>query len=274
MTWLCALTLLCLTGLANSLQTRAQSPATKSRVDAASIDQTTLALLERALANSGGEAWNMVGAATTDVTVPLHDGSQSQIHWADDWSGSSVISRREVIGGSHGRNLMITSARIQSHWRDNGTSTQYPGDSDPVILAVGYPAAALFRSLQDQRCKFFTSQHPQGRWPAPPLTKDENEIPVYQQCLDPGAPDGYVDIAWIIDKSTATLRGAWLPIRGMVTNRVLYEQVQFVSFQTVGDLLVPRRVLITRPTGRTDTLVLDSPHFSPQLPPSTFDPKK
>ena len=57
-------------------------------------------------------------------------------------------------------------------------------------------------------------------------------------------------------------------------NSVIYEQVGFTKFQTAGDLLVPSNIAITRPNGRVDSLIVDSPTFTSHLPLSQFDPKK
>lgn len=257
------------------------STGTNSGVSGASrsLPQTSepdaIALMQRILSTMGGAgAWRTVGAATADVTLSLPNGKHRRVHWADDWSGPSTLSRREAAGSPSGSSKVITSGHFQSHLQSNGTQKQYPRDPDLVILAVGYPGAAIHRSLQSPNCTFSVQNIPLGRWPRPPLTGNQDETIVYEQCIEPLFPDGRCDIAWIVSADTAQLRGVWLPVRGMLDNSITYEQVRYDKFQTVGRLSAPSNITITRPTGRVDRLIVDSHAFSSQLPPSVFDPTK
>jgi hypothetical protein len=197
-----------------------------------------------------------------------------RVHWADDWSGSSSLSRREAVGSPSGPHTVIMSGRFQSHYQANGTQKQYPKDPDLAILAVGYPGAAILRSLQRPGCTISSKNIPLGRWPRPPLTESHDEAVVYEQCIEPLSPDGRCDIVWIVSADTAALRGVWLPVRGMLNNSITYEFVHYDKFQTVGSLSVPNRITITRPNGQIDSIVVDSPKFTTYLPPSVFDPGK
>jgi hypothetical protein len=238
-------------------------------------DPDAIALMQRVLNTMGGaDAWRSVGAATATVTWTMPGGTEKQIHWADDWSGPSTLSRREAVGAPSGSSKVITSGHFQSHIKANGTQKQYPSDPDLVILAVGYPGAAIHRSLQRPNCTFATQNKPLGRWPRPPLTGNQDETIVYEQCIEPFFPDGRCDIAWIVSADAAQLLGAWLPVRGMLDNTITYELVRYDRFQAVGRLSAPSNITITRPTGRVDRLTVDSHAFSSQLPTSVFDSTK
>ena len=241
----------------------------------AAVDPAAVTLMQQVLSSLGGaRAWQAVGAATSNVTVPLPDGTQRKIRWADDWSGSSVLSRRDAVDSMQGSNTVITSGQSQIHSQSSGTQKHYPRDPDLVLLAVGYPGAAILRSLQHPNCTFSSKLTLTGRWPRAQLTQNQDETVVYEQCIEPQYPDGRCDIAWIVSADTATLRGVWLPVRGMLDNSVIYEQVRFTKFHPAGDLLVPSNIAITRPNGRVDTLTVDSPTFTSHLPLSQFVPKK
>jgi len=131
----------------------------------AAVDPAAVTLMQQVLSSLGGaRAWQAVGAATSNVTVPLPDGTQRKIRWTDDWSGSSVLSRRDAIDSMQGSNTVITSGQSQIHSQSSGTQKHYPRDPDLVLLAVGYPGAAIARSLQRQDCTFFSKPIQGGRW--------------------------------------------------------------------------------------------------------------
>jgi hypothetical protein len=260
------------------LQSNAPSPSGVSSASGsltASGDPDAIALMQRVLNTMGGAgAWRAVGAAATNVTRSSPDGTQKQVHWTDDWSGSSVLSRRDAIGSPAGPHTVIASGPSQSHIQANGTQKRYPRDPDLIVLAVGYPGAAILRSLQRPNCTFSKKLTMSGRWPRQPLTENQDETIVYEQCIEPFFVDGRCDIAWIVSADMAALRGVWLPVRGMLSNSVTYEQVRYERFQPVGPLSVPSRITITRPNGQVDNLLVDSPTLSTQMPSSVFKPGK
>jgi hypothetical protein len=185
-----------------------------------------------------------------------------------------MLSRRGASDSPSGPHTVISSGQFQFHRQADGTQKRYPKDPDIVILAVGYPGAAIHRSLQHPNCTFSSKFTPTGRWPTSLLTENADETIVYEQCVEPSFTDGRCNIAWIVAADTAQLRGVWLPVRGLLNNAIFYEQVRYEDFQSVGNLSVPHKIKITRPNGRVDSLIVDSPAFSSQLPPSAFDPGK
>jgi hypothetical protein len=238
-------------------------------------DPKAIDLMQRVLAGLGGvDAWRSVGAATTNVTFALPDGSRRQIHWADDWSGPSIISRREAIGSTNGKNLMIASGQSQAHFAADGTAKRYPGEAEDAILAVGYPGAVLARALQDPNCIVSSEIKRIGPWSRFSPSPGKEEATISQRCLNMFYPGGAIEIMWTVNPTTVSLAGVWLPIRGMLNNSVFYEQVQFMSFQEVGNLILPKDVTIKRPTGRMDSLTIEPPVFASNLPSTVFDPKK
>ena len=215
----------------------------------AAVDTAAITLMHQVLSSLGGvRAWQAVGAATSDVTVPLPDGTQRKFVGTDDWSGFSVLSRRDAVDSTQGSNTVITSSQSQIHAQPSGTQKQYPRDPDLVLLAVGYPGAAILRSLQHPNCTFSSKLTLTGRWPRAPLTRNQDETVVYEQCIEPQYPDGRCDIAWIVSADTATLRGVWLPVVECWTTRS-YTTGSLHQIPASGDLLVPSNIAITRPMG-------------------------
>ena len=257
-----------------SAQANSGTPSASGSSTAAG-DSEAIALMQRVLSTMGGAGgWQSVGAATTTMTRTMPDGTQRKIHWVDYWSASSMLSRRGASDSPSGPNTVISSGQFQSHRQADGPQKWYPKDPDLVLLAVGYPGAAIHRSLERPNCTFSSKIIPSGRWPSSPLSENADETIIYEQCVGSSFTDARCNIAWIIAAGTAQLRGVWLPVRGLLHNSVAFEQVRYEDFQQVGNLKVPHRIEITRPTGRVDSLIVDSPAFSSRLPQSAFDPSK
>lgn len=230
-----------------------------------------LALMHRALVSMGGASgWRATGAASTDVTYSMPNGQQKHLHWADDWSATSVMSRRELVGSTQGSGTVISYGSFQTHTHSDGTKTQYPRDPDIATLAVGYPGEAVLRTLQRPDCTVSTTYTLSGRWPKLQKSDSADGVLVYAQCIEPTFIDGRCNIVWLVDTGTGTLRGAWLPVRGMLNGSLTYEFVRYNSFSSVGGLSVPSSLTITRPNGRADQLNVDPPAFTTHLPPSVF----
>jgi hypothetical protein len=268
---LVACVLLCTNTLCQQISISANSGVSSvSRSLTPANDPRAIALMQRVLRVIGGNgAWRVVGAATTNVTVTLPNGTQRRVHWADDWSATSVRSRRD-----DGPYTMIKSGNYLSLVLPNGTRKVIPKDPDVLLLAVGYPGVAILRSLQRPNCTFSTKNIYPGLWPRPPLTENQDEAVIYEQCIEPLFPSGRCNIAWIVSADTAQLRGAWLPIRALLNDSISYEQVRYDTFQPIGNLLSPSKITITRPNGHIDTLIMEPPTFSSQLQPSVFNPAK
>lgn len=240
-----------------------------------SSDPQAIATMRRLVESMGGAAaWQTVGAAKVDIIAPLPGNPQRVIHWTDDWSNTSVLAKRDLVNSADSHKTMVTSGDIQTHFQADGTHKEYPRDPDVALLAVGYPAVALLRSLHLPNCVFSSAPTLSGRWPRPPLTQTKDESVIYEQCIEPLYPDGRFDIAWIVSADASGLRGVWLPVRGMLDNTVMFEQVRFTEFQSVDNLLTPKTISITRPNGRVDTLHIDRPTFTSKLTTSDFTFKK
>ena len=267
---------LCANALCQQTSTGASSGVSgASRGSASASDPDAVALLQRVLSNLGGAgAWRSVGAATTNVTWTMPDGTQKQIHRADDWSGTSVLSRRDSVGSHGGTQTAIMTGQFLSHPQPDGTQKIFPKDPDLVLLAERYPGAAILRSLQLPNCTVSMKLTLTGRWPRLPLTVSQDETIVYEQCIEPLFPDGRCDIAWIVSPDSATLRGVWLPVRGQMNGLITYDQVRYDKFQSIGNLSVPSNITVIRQNGSVDTFIVDPPAFSSQMPSSIFNHKK
>jgi hypothetical protein len=245
----------------------AASPA-QSNTAAVQSDPQAEAYVSKAIAALGGmAAWQAVGAGTAEVSISSPGAPAQTVEWADDWSLGYVRSRRSSAKAGD-QATMITSKNDRTWRLGDGKVQMLPRENDIVVLAIGYPAAALMAARSRPNCSFRLG----AKSPADPadLGSIPDEQSLTSECIDPLMPKGRVTLTWVFSKTSGLPQRVRIPIHALLHNTTLYETVRYTAFASTQGLLTPSKLIIVRPSGMADTLTIDNLALASTIPDSTF----
>jgi hypothetical protein len=247
--------------------TFAASPAQSNTV-AIQSDPQAVAYISKAIVALGGTAaWQAVGAGTAEASISSPGVPTQNVQWADDWSLGYVRSRRNSTKVGD-QTAMITSKNDRTRRLANGTTQTLPRENDIVVLAIGYPAAALMATRGRPDCSFRLGAVSPANPSDPGSTSDEQTVT--SECIDPLMPKGRATLTWVFSKASGLPQQVRIPIHALLQNTILYETVRFTTFANTQGLLTPSKLTIVRPSGIADSLTIDNLTLTSAIPDSTF----
>jgi hypothetical protein len=243
------------------------SQATTSGTDTAeSSDPAALATVNQAVITMGGTAaWLSLGAATATVRISRTSLPDHVVIWSDDWSSGRNRYRRD-LNGPPGIGSVVGNQRARVQELATGKVRIISPVSDMVVLAVGYPAAALATALRRNDCIFNPDRGKAG-------IGGTETIGIVQRCLDPQYPERHATLHWTFSTSTHLPLNVRLPVRELLHQSFLSELVEYKSFARNGIVLSPSHIDITRASGAKDSLTITNVVYSASLPDTLFTGK-
>jgi hypothetical protein len=250
-----------------------QTTAITAQSTPSQSDPEALAVVEKAITAMGGKMlWQQVGGAAAQAVTVSQTSPTRTVNWSDDWSTGRVRFRRDSADSETSTSSLIGTDASQVHVRKSGVSEPILHDNGVVVLAEGYPAAALILSLGKYGCSFHLG-HPIN--PRVPLANDDPEIiAITERCPDPFYPQGAANLYWVFSQSKGLPVSVDLPVQGNTHHIVMSQKVDFFTFQEVQGLLVPQQLQIKRASGWVDQITVSKIAFVSGFPSAAFDKRK
>jgi len=221
----------------NAFLCTAQTP---SQTAQPRTSEEALLVARRAISALGSEAaWNEISSIRSTATITSNAGPTRTIIWADNWSTGTLKYKRApkaADGNSAAGAPIIHSAKV------NGKAVTIPKQSDSTMLTVSAPAEALLRGMNNGRCAYYP-ENDNRLDPYSIQNVPQGQLAFVQAC--PAMTRNYGALHWRVDASTFLPVSVSIPEHAFRSASIIYTLVKFESFTSVGEVLVPDKILLT-----------------------------
>ncbi len=236
------------------------NPQNRYQVIPQKSDAQAIELVQRAISALGGEtAWSRTQAATANVSVQSDSIPTYNIVWTDDWSQPRFKFRRDTNNLSHVGTL-IENGNIQRHIQDGRDAKHVlRKDSDIAVLAIGYPAEALLRSMSDDGCTFTMTPFDPNK-----NNQDQEKLKIFsvtEHCKISPTRYQQVTIIWQFYPDTSIPMSAEIPVWGQLRQIEKRETVKYKNYSLINNCLVPSQIDMVRYVGLVDHLSISNTTF-------------